>query len=215
MFKKIVYLFFVCLFVIVGCEQSTFNKVKLSDVTEFTSETEGITVPGRLVFEVPSQQQFVRSSQFLESTLNKYFLNVRNISHMKQGLKDYAVADIDVLVIHNRSNVAPPYYFTIKDSSSLFLNLNPNMLSALHVDIKSAFDTGLNAFMDIHFHFIVENDSGLPTEIEVPATFVDFESVEHGSVITLNNKESVTITCSNAMVDLASKQEVQVFTIIN
>jgi hypothetical protein len=164
---------------------------------------------------VPSEKEFVKSSNFLQATLEKYFLNIKSIKHVRKDVKDYAVVDIDTVIIKRRSDVAPPYYFTVKNDNELFLNLNKSALAQLHVDIKSAFNTGLNQFMYIDFHIIVNNDLDNPVILEFPAIFLDYESVQHGTTFKLNNKESTTITCSGVMVDLASKEEVRLFSIVN
>ena len=211
MFKKAMFLLMFVIFMVIGCDQIIHTQINLDQLESFNPESDEIYVPGRLVFEVPSEKEFNKTRHFLEATLNDYFVNVKNVRHVKENFDDFVLVDVEVPLTHGRVNNMPtPLYFTYSDRT-VYLNLSEVALLRLNDDLKKALNKGINRLTDIRITAYVLNDTHFPVTLTTPSLFIDNVSVEDGSTVDLKSGESTVLTSSNVMVDLSSKQSVKFF----
>ena len=211
MFKKAMFLLMFVIFMAVGCDQVINTKIELDTLESFNPESGMIFVPGRLAFEVPSEKEINKTRHFLEVTLNDYFMNVRNVKHVKENFDDIVLVDVDIPLTFKRVDDMPtPFYFTYNDKT-LYINLSGVALTRLNDDLKKALNQGINRLVDIRVNAYVVNTTHYPVTLTTPSLFIDNTSVNDNTTIELDSGESTTITCSNVMVDLSSKQSVKIF----
>ena len=179
-------------FVLFGCDQNIPTEVYT--ISLYNNEKIQWT-KAKLIFEVPTKQEFVKTHDYLDSVLKKYFAWIQPLEYMEKGFTSYAVGDFEIPLVHELMDYDTILNMAFTEKEFFYISLNQKYLANLETEIKETFPASIIDIKNLNFMIVLKNDLKNGLNIHVLANYINDIPFQSGKDLELNKK--ITILLSN------------------
>lgn len=178
-------------FMLFGCDQNIATEVTTSSL--FNKE-EIQWMNAKLVFEVPTKQEFVKTHSYLDSVLKKYFARIQPSEYLERGFTSYAVCDLEIPLVHELTDYDTILNVAFTEKDVFYVSLNKKYLTNLETEIKESFPISNIDIENLNFMIILKNDLQEKLNIHVLANYVNNVPYPNGKDVELNKKVEILLS---------------------